>query len=509
MAVVEPVQAFDAVFPLTSLNGSNGFRVDGITNRSRTGDAVANAGDINGDGIDDLIIGAYEINASYVVFGKTTGFGSTFSLSNLNGSNGFKLTGVKGYDYAGYSVSGAGDINGDGIDDLIIGAYGTDHNGSYSGSSYVVFGSTTGFAAEIALSSLNGTNGFRIDGTATYDRAGKAVSGAGDINGDGIDDLIIGASTTGDDAGSAYVLFGNTEGFGATLNLSTLDGSTGFRVDAASSNDYFGWSVSGAGDVNNDGIDDIIIGALEAGTTGFGYVVFGSTDGFAANFNASSLDGSNGFRLDGVAARDNTGFRVSAGGDINGDGIDDVLISARKANNGGYNSGSTYVVFGRSTAFDATLALSSLDGSNGFRLDGVKGQDYSGWELSGAGDINGDGFADLVIGAQNTSINIYGEYGTGISYVVFGSNSGFSATRSLSSLDGSNGFLLYGASGDNSGTGVSISGDFNGDGVDDLVIGARSADTVTENDRTGAVYVVFGEGVAAPPDIIFKDGFEN
>ncbi|NER50043.1 MAG: calcium-binding protein, partial [Symploca sp. SIO1A3] len=130
---------------------------------------------------------------------------------SLDGSNGFRINGEAANDYSGWSVSGAGDINGDGIDDLIIGAFNAENTGDSSGSSYVVFGTTDGFNSTFELSSLDGNNGFRIDGEAAYDNSGFAVSGAGDINGDGIDDLIIGAfntSNNGTDSGSSYVVFG-------------------------------------------------------------------------------------------------------------------------------------------------------------------------------------------------------------------------------------------------------------------------------------------------------------
>ena len=145
----------------------------------------------------------------------------TFSinLSSLSGSNGFRLDGEVAHDYSGSSVSNAGDVNGDGFDDLIVGAKGADPNGTDSGSSYVVFGQASGFSATMNLSSLDGSNGLRLDGEAAYDYSGQSVSTAGDVNGDGFDDLIVGASradSNGTDSGSSYVVFGRSD-FGSWL----------------------------------------------------------------------------------------------------------------------------------------------------------------------------------------------------------------------------------------------------------------------------------------------------
>ena len=346
------------------------------------------------------------------------------NLSTLDGTNGFRLDGVAAGDNSSYQVSSAGDINGDGYDDLIIGAHYADNNGSNSGSSYVVFGTGNAFASTVNLSTLDGTNGFRLDGVAAEDFSGTTVSSAGDINGDGYDELIIGAygaDPNGDFSGSSYVVFGSGNAFASTVNLSTLNGTTGFRLDGEAVLDESGYSVSSAGDVNGDGYDDLIIGANHAdpngSASGSSYVVFGKASAFASTVNLSTLDGTNGFRLDGEAASDISGYPVSSAGDINGDGYDDLIIGAAYADINGSSSGSSYVVFGSGNAFAPTVNLSTLDGTNGLRLDGEAASDVSGFSVSSAGDINGDGYDDLIIGALDADIN---GSNSGSSYVVYG-----------------------------------------------------------------------------------------
>ena len=495
----------NSVFNLSNLNGTSGFILNGIAAYDNSGRSVSSAGDINGDGIDDLIIGAFAADPnggnsgqSYVVFGNSTGFSPTLNLSTLNGTNGFAINGIAAYDFSGRSVSSAGDVNGDGIDDLIIGAFAADPNGTSSGQSYVVFGNSTGFSPTLDLSTLNGTNGFILNGIAAFGYSGNSVSSAGDVNGDGIDDLIIGASfasPNGGNSGQSYVVFGNSTGFSPTLDLSTLNGTNGFILNGIAAGDLSGFSVSSAGDVNGDGIDDLIIGAIYADRdfySGQSYVVFGNSTGFSPTLNLSTLNGTNGFILNGIAAGDISGFSVSSAGDVNSDGIDDLIIGANGADPNGDLSGQSYVVFGNSTGFSQTLNLSTLNGTNGFAINGIAAYDNSGVSVSSAGDVNGDGIDDLIIGASAASPN---GSGSGQSYVVFGNSTGFSATLNLSTLNGTNGFILNGiAAYDQSGYSVSSAGDVNGDGIDDLIIGANGADP--NGSRSGQSYVVFGNRAA-------------
>lgn len=314
--------------------------INGIGSNDFAGYSVSGAGDVNGDGLDDVIIGAPNAAESYVVFGKVDS--TTVDLASVAaGTGGFVISGA----WSGKSVSGAGDVNGDGLDDVIVGAPGAV---SFAGASYVVFGKTDGTAVELTTVSA-GTGGFAMNGIVIGDSSGESVSGAGDVNGDGLDDVIVGAMRANSFAGESYVVFGKADG--TAVNLSAVvAGTGGFVIDGAVSLDRAGVSVSGAGDVNGDGLDDVIVGAYLADssfgvTGGRSYVVFGKTDGSAVDLSVIAA-GTGGFVLNGIDDDDRTGRSVSNAGDVNGDGKSDLIVSAYRANSG---AGEAYVVFNPET----------------------------------------------------------------------------------------------------------------------------------------------------------------
>ncbi len=507
------------LIPLSSLDGSNGFALTGIDTRDYSGTSVSSAGDVNGDGYDDLIIGAdwadpngFRSGETYIVYGGASapGTGGKLDLSALDGTNGFILNGIDRLDRSGGSVSSAGDVNGDGYDDLIIGADWADPNGSRSGETYIVYGgaSAPGTGGKLDLSALDGTNGFILNGIDADDRFGRSVSSAGDVNGDGYDDLIIGAyggdPNEDSNAGEIYVIYGgpSAPGTNGVLDLSALSGTNGFTLTGIDGSDQSGRSVSSAGDVNGDGYDDLIIGAREAdpnedSNAGETYVVYGgaSAPGTGGELDLSALDGTNGFILNGIDEYDRSGFSVSSAGDVNGDGYDDLIIGAYRADPGGdSDAGETYVIYGGASApgTDGVLDLSTLDGRNGLILNGIDGSDFSGASVSSAGDVNGDGYDDLIIGAWGGDPN--GDSNAGETYVVYGGASapGTGGRFNLSALDGTNGFILNGIDEeDRSGFSVSSAGDVNGDGYDDLIIGAYGGDP-NEDSGAGETYVIYG-----------------
>jgi len=528
---LEPRVLLSATFELSDLlsrnggDGTSGVVIRGIAAGDYSGQSVSSAGDINGDGFDDLVIGAASADPNgdisgetYVVFGKAGSYLAELELSTLlpansgDGSDGFIIKGISERDLSGYSVSSAGDINGDGFDDLLIGAFGAPC-GYGIGETYVIFGKANGFGSTLELSTLledyggDGTDGFIINGEYDYDYAGGSVSSAGDVNGDGFDDLIIGATGVYPNqkafAGRSYVVFGKSGNFTPNLNLSSLDSDSGFAIDGFEPGDFLGISVSSAGDINGDGFDDLLVGAVGADPStsaleaGQSYVVFGKSGGFADNLDFSLLDGSNGFVLNGIDADDFSGNSVSSAGDINGDGFDDLLIGAPYGDVV-IDEGESYVFFGKAGGFSAIFELSDLNlnnGANGFIVRGVDSYDQSGFSVSGVGDVNGDGLDDLLIGAPAADPN--GDL-SGRTFLVFGKTGGFPATLDLSSLlpshdgDGSAGIVINGIdAGDQSGISVSMAGDVDGDGFDDLLIGADRAASTGAN-YVGETYLLFG-----------------
>jgi hypothetical protein len=519
---------------LGALAPSAGFSIFGADGTDQAGWSVSDGGDINGDGFDDIILGALngdgladaklDAGESYVIFGKAGGFGD-IDLGALAPADGFMIGGAAAGDHSGNSVSSAGDINGDGFADIIIGASesdGTGAPGDGDGESYVIFGKAGGFT-DIDLGSLAGADGFTISGAEAGDSAGFSVSSAGDINGDGFDDLIIGAYLADDagvaDAGQSYVIFGQDGGF-SDIDLGAMAPGTGFTISGGGAGDQVGWSVSSAGDVNGDGFDDIIVGALRGDgigdaekDAGESYVIFGKADGFS-DINVSTMTPADGFTIRGADAGDRSGYSVSSAGDVNGDGYEDVFIGAiggRGAGNATINSGEAYVVFGKASGI-GDVDLGALAPTDGFVIRGSDAIDSLGRSVSSAGDVNGDGFDDIIVGAWFADGDGNLEPNAGESYVIFGKEDGFGPIE-VDALTPMEGFtILGGIMGDGAGGSVSAAGDIDGDGYDDVIVGAPlAAGTGALGTTAGDSYVIFGsdltgavthEGTAASESLV-------
>jgi FG-GAP repeat/FG-GAP-like repeat/Putative Ig domain len=467
-------------------------RIDGPAGGNLAGYSVSGAGDVNGDGRPDVVVAARfasfnnraQSGAAYVVFGG----GSSTSIDLLSlGAGGFRIGGAAPGDYAD-AVAGVGDVNGDGRADVAVGSPNADSHGrAESGSAYVVFGKAS--TTPVDLAAL-GDGGFRIDGAAPSNFAGRSVAAAGDVNADGRPDVLVGAPLADhngrDDSGTAYVVFGKAST--AAVDLAAL-GPSGFRIDGAFGVDEAGDSVSGAGDVNRDGRQDVIVGAPGASgsgrpASGSAYVVFGKSS--TTNVDLQLL-GDGGFRIDGAATLEHTGDGVAGVGDVNGDGWPDVAVGATDASTSGRSdSGAAYIVFGKSTT--ELVDLAAL-GGNGFRIDGPAVNDEAGDPLAPAGDVNGDGRPDVLVGvplADNNARPL-----SGSAYVVYGKSS--PTAVDLAAL-GAGGFRIDGAvQVGGAGSAVAGAGDWNGDNRPDVLLGAPRADAVGRS-GAGAAYVVLGFG---------------
>lgn len=513
---------------LSALDGTDGFVLHGESANDYVGHAVANAGDINGDGFDDYLIGAPYTNQGtytyggrvYVVFGTGAAVASDIDLNNL-GSAGFVINGLEDDASFGKSLSGAGDINGDGFADFIIGAP-TATVGQYSstGMVYVLFGSDTPDAADYNLTNL-GAAGFSIAGISPGAEFGTSVSGAGDVNGDGFDDIVIGAPNYSGN-GEAYIMFGAASGLaGQTFTQGDVDYSIGITLYPNSNDDYgSGFVVSGGGDFNGDGFDDLLISAPESYSqgqlpTGKVYLVYGSSTGFSESLLLEDIvaaEGSLGTEFISDSESGKLGFAASFLGDINGDGFADIGMSQpRIDSDNAVGGGISYVVFGSSWGVGGYYNLDSLQygegmyASEGFKINGGKAFEYSGTALSAAGDVNGDGFDDFLVGAPGDNDSNTDS----VTYLVFGRGD-FDFTMDLSLMSADQGFALVGIDdGDWSGDAVSAAGDINGDGFDDILIGAPNADGHANGSvDAGEAYVVYGGDFLNTVDSVGTSGAE-
>jgi hypothetical protein len=491
-ALAGPLNAGGSVDLLTESN----VRIGNLPAAAKVGDKIAAAGDFNGDGIRDIALGMWMLGADgptraqagaiYVVYGKASQ-GASVDLAAL-GTNGVRIEGAVASDHAGWSLTGVGDVNADGKDDLLIGTPWADPGTpakTNAGGARVVYGR----AATTEIDLATDTQGFRIDGAGEGDRAGYSVA-SGDVNGDGRRDFVLGAIGTAcrngglpkvceGDAGAAYVVFGSAAP--ANVDLATL-GDGGFRMNGAAGDSKAGWAVA-AGDWTGDGKDDVAVSAIWANNySGATYVVKGKTSGAAVALGALGADG---YRLDGDA-EDQSGWSL-ASGDVDGDKKPELVIGVPFHGQGGsLMSGSAYVIKGG--ALSADMALASLRPGD-YRIDGAKTQDGAGWSVATSPDLNGDNIGDVLLGAPGVdrpsgptlapAPNSVGpQEAAGAAYVVYGRPS--PANVNVGTIAGK-GQLLMGGGGfrwsDQSGWNVAGLGDISGTHTNVAAVGVPGWDS--------------------------------
>ncbi|MFH1465234.1 MAG: MopE-related protein [Pseudomonadota bacterium] len=421
------------------------------------GDVLAPAGDADGDGLADFWVGQPEAYAggpgrAFLVLGSSGG------AASLSGATAM-LVGQASRDYAGSALAGGVDADGDGASDVLVGAW----NHAGRGAAYLVLGPVTG-TLDLGLADAI------ISGRASGDDFGTSVAFAGDLDGDGSEDLLIGADSTtpaGAQTGTAYLFSGPLSGAVSTTSATTT-------IDGIASCDCLGRTALGAGDLDGDGQDDIVVSISYGHTTGSssGEVLayLGPLRGSLTVSDADAVLMTSSLRGSDVE-------RALAADDLDGDGYDDLLLGGYGDSSASRAGGAAYVVLGPvSGAFDVASAAARLYSEE----DGAT----AGWAGDMGGDVDGDGAGDVVVGAYLSDL---GGADAGAAYLFYGPVAG------AISLDDSDAVFVGEDPGDDAGISVLFPGDADGDGVDDLVVGAIGADD--GGGGSGAVYLLLGGGI--------------
>lgn len=423
-----------------------GFTIDGKT-ATFNGYSVGTAGDIDSDGFNDILIGARDgrpldrafSGEAYLIFGSNfIGNRDPIEASDIDSPTGITFYGAEDGDFLGNAVSQAGDFNNDGFDDFLIAAVEAkdSNNTQKAGKTYLIFGDKNVKNIDtLDLLNFNSEVGIEFVGNYFGGLSGYALGGGGDINGDGFDDIIItaiGAKRSDNNLplGECYVILGNNRPSLTPVTLDTdfLDGNSGFKITGMNEAHNFGFSTAILGDINKDGLDDFIISEIgtaavdgeEAPPSGEGigkaYIIFGSPN-FLKEFDLLSINGDNGFIINGKDKGYFTGWSVNDAGDVNGDGINDLIIGAPGADpNGIPDAGEVYIVYGRDD-FDQFLDLDKMTTAEGLTIEGYEQDSFFGWSVSGAGDTDNDGFDEVIIGTPFASPG--NKKNAGRTYIIF------------------------------------------------------------------------------------------
>ena len=456
------------------LNNTPDFVVESNQTAASLGWSVHGAGDVNGDGYGDVVVGIPNYDNTQTNEGAVLIFhGSASGLTGLDPSTADTVIGSsKSQSNLGYSVCGAGDVNGDGYDDIIVGARQWTDGQPLEGAAFVFHGAAGGIASTDDPSAEVDAY---IQSQYAFAYLGTSVSGAGDVNGDGYDDVIVGASeyeSNGNNEGGAFVFLGSASGIQGSTPATAhayLDGNKDFA--------FLGWSVSGAGDVNGDGYDDIITGAYRydngSSEEGVAVVFLGSAGGITGT---SPLDAHALLESNQEGAR--FGTSVSGAGDINNDGYDDIIVGAPRYDNGQDSEGIIAVFLG-----SASGIVGRTPASAHAMIESNQPSAQLGISVSGAGDINNDSYDDVIIGASFYEIEHSDE---GAAFVFLGGSAGIEGSDPSFATS----IIEAGQSEAEMGYSVSGAGDVNGDGLTDIIIGAP--EYTRDESHEGAAIVSLG-----------------